>query len=206
MIHKGIVFDLDHTIGYFKQFIHILNHLDMDKEKDSYYPLFELFPEYFRPNIFNLFEYLILKRNEKKIKSIILYTNNNNDIFVNKVIEYINHKLNNTLFDTVITPSHFNRKTKFKDYEELIECSNLDTQTTICFIDDKKHLNMICKNIFYIQCEPYIYNIHPKDIYLRINVNIPKYEKNGYTLNMNNHKRVTEQILNRIKWFIQCKS
>ena len=201
MSHKSVVFDLDHTIGYFKQFIYIINNMDMDKINDSYHYLFDLFPEYFRPNIFNLFEYLILKRNEKKINSIILYTNNNNDIFVNKVIEYINFKLKQTLFDTIITITHPKRTHKYKDYVELIECTDLTTDTDICFIDDKKHSNMISKKIFYIQCEPYVYIIQSKEIYNRIKINITNYEKTNYMLNLNNQRRVTEQLLNRVKWF-----
>jgi hypothetical protein len=203
MRNKSIAFDLDHTIGYFKQFIHILNQISIDKTNDSYHDLFDLFPEYFRPNIFSLFEYLLLKRNEKKIKYIILYTNNNNDIFVNKVIEYINYKLSAIFFDIVITTTHPKRKNKDKNYNDLIECTNLNQDATICFIDDKKHANMICKSVFYIRCEPYIYSIYPNEIYNRIKVTIPVFEKKGYTLNMNNQKRVTEQLLNRIKWFIQ---
>jgi len=201
MQDKCIVFDLDHTIGYFKQFIQILNHTYIDKVNDSYLFLFETFPEYFRPNIFYLFEYLILKRRERKISSIILYTNNNNDMFVNKVIEFINYKIKDKLFDHIITVSHPLRKNKYKDYNDLIECSGIHSETNICFIDDKKHESMRNKKVVYIQCEPYIYNIKSSEIFNRSNIKVGE-EKNIYILNMNNQKRVTEQIMKRIQWFI----
>ena len=206
MQSRSIVFDLDHTIGYFKQFVHIINHMDIDKINDSYNYLFESFPEYFRPNIFQVFEYLILKRSEKKIKYIMLYTNNNNDIFVNKVIEFINYKLNTTLFDIIITQSHPSRKNKYKDYHDLLLCSKLETETEICFIDDKKHENMMYINVFYIKCEPYIYNIDRNEIYERIKIKISQNSKNRYNLNLNNQKRVTEQILKRIQCFIKSRN
>ena len=199
---KSIVFDLDHTIGYFKQFIYILNHIGMDKINESYHFLFDLFPEFFRPNIFDLFKYLIQKRKEKKIKMIILYTNNNNDIFVKKITDYMNDKLNTILFDIIITYSHPKRKYKYKDYNELLECSELNDKERICFIDDKKHINMLNDSIFYIQCEPYLNVINSREVYNRTKVDIPNDDKGGYMLNLNNQRRVTEQILNRIKWFI----
>jgi hypothetical protein len=199
------VFDLDHTIGYFKQFVQILNHMDIDKIHDSYFNMFDLFPEYFRPNIFHLFEYLILKRKERKINSIILYTNNNNDIFINKVIEYINHKIGDKLFDIIITTTHPLRTNKYKDYSELIICGNLDSDTNICFIDDKKHVNMICKNVFYVRCEPYAFNINVNEIYNRCNVKLLN-DKSKYMLNLNNQKRVTEQLFKRIQCFITSKT
>jgi hypothetical protein len=199
MQSKCIVFDLDHTIGYFKQFIQILNHI----HSDNFIGLFDLFPEYFRPNIFQLFEYLIIKRKEKKINKIILYTNNNNDLFINRVVEYINQKLSEPFFDIIITPTHPYRSSKYKDYNDLIKCSNINSETNICFIDDKKHLNMICENVFYIRCEPYIYNITPNELYNRIKIKLNTGDKNCYMLNLNNQKRVTEQIFKRIQFFIK---
>lgn len=205
MHSKIIVFDLDHTIGYFGQFIHILNNIEIDKINDSYIYLLDLFTECFRPNIFQLFEYLILKRKEKRIQSIILYTNNNNDIFIHKIIEYIDYKLSQPLFDIIITPLHPKRKKKYKDYRELIECSEYNEHTHICFIDNKKHIGMVCDKISYIQCEPYIHIIQSKEVFKRIKQKIAKFEKHEYMLNLNNQKRLTDQIYNGIKTFIKSK-
>jgi mitochondrial fission protein ELM1 len=203
MREKIIVFDLDNTIGYFKQLISI-SHIvkESTKENIDYINyLLNLFPEFFRPNIFDLFEFLIIKRKEKKIKRIILYTNNNNDLFINKVIEFIHSKLYENLFDIIITPTHERRTKKYKDYNDLLECSSINKDTSICFIDDKKHINMINEKVFYIQCESYNETLKTNDIYKRINIHVDS-TKNKYKLNRNNQKRVTEQLFNRIKWFI----
>ena len=60
-MNKHIIFDLDETIGYFKQFIFILNIVE------SYHPIdysifFKLFEDYFRPTIFNIFEMISSKK------------------------------------------------------------------------------------------------------------------------------------------------
>ena len=60
MPEKIIVFDLDNTIGFFEQFILVLN--SISKTDISYNQLFDLFPECFRPNIFEIFTYLIQQK------------------------------------------------------------------------------------------------------------------------------------------------
>jgi len=103
-MNKHIIFDLDETIGYFQQFIYIVNIVEKYHSID-YNDYFELFEEYFRPHIFQLFERLISKKKTKYISNnVILYTNNNNHPFVEKVIQYIHKKLRTSLFDYIITP------------------------------------------------------------------------------------------------------
>ena len=64
MSEKIIVFDLDNTIGFFEQFIYILNCISTPDISYNY--LFDLFPECFRPNIFEIFTYLLQqKKNDK---------------------------------------------------------------------------------------------------------------------------------------------
>jgi N-acylneuraminate cytidylyltransferase len=43
-----------------------------------------------------------LKKEEKKIKNVILYSNNNNDVFIGIVLSFIHEKLNYDLFDEII--------------------------------------------------------------------------------------------------------
>lgn len=208
MVYKSIVFDLDNTIGFFKQFIYILNSIHIDK-KDNYLYLFDLFPEYFRPNIFELFQYIINVRKKGKINSIILYSNNNNEIFVNSVIEYINTKLTEPLFNTVITSNTNGRKYTYKHIDDLLNCSDIQQNYKICFIDDKKHINMINSSIFYIECEKYQHYLSDNEINHRLSstihnkIIISYIDKKRYNLNINNQKRVTEQIWKRIQHFIQ---
>ena len=201
MSEKIIVFDLDNTIGFFEQFIYILNCLSTPDLSYNY--LFDLFPECFRPNIFEIFTYLLQQKKNDKIKSVLLYSNNNNEYFVKKVIEYIHYKLNEPLFDCVITKDHPYRKIKVKHIDDLIVCSNgiITFFSKICFIDDKEHLSMITEQVFYIRCENYTFYIPNKEVYKRINIILPSYKKKP-CLNLNNYKRISIFIYNKIVQFI----
>jgi hypothetical protein len=201
MSEKIIVFDLDNTIGFFEQFIYILNCISTPDISYNY--LFDLFPECFRPNIFEIFTYLLQQKKNCKIKGVLLYSNNNNDFFVKKVIEYIHYKLNDTLFDCVITKEHPYRKIKVKHYDDLIDCSNgiITFFSKICFIDDKQHLSMITEQVFYIRCENYTFYVPSKEVYKRINIILPSYKKKP-CLNLNNYKRISIFIYNKILQFI----
>ena len=201
MSEKIIVFDLDNTIGFFEQFIYILNCLSTPDISYNY--LFDLFPECFRPNIFEIFAYLLQQKKNDKIKGILLYSNNNNEHFVKKVIEYIHYKLNDTLFDCIITKEHPYRKVKIKHIDDLIECSNgiITFLSKICFIDDKQHPDMITEQVFYIRCENYTYYLSKNEIYKRVNIILPFYKKKP-CLNLNNYKRISIFIYNKILQFV----
>lgn len=201
MSEKIIVFDLDNTIGFFEQFIYILNCISVTDISYNY--LFDLFPECFRPNIFEIFAYLLQQKKNDKIKGILLYSNNNNDYFVKKVIEYIHYKLNDQLFDCVITKEHPYRKVKLKHIDDLIHCSNgiITFFSKICFIDDKQHQSMVTEQVFYIRCENYTFYVSSKEIHKRINIVLPPYKKKP-CLNLNNYKRISIFIYNKILQFI----
>jgi hypothetical protein len=201
MPEKIIVFDLDNTIGFFEQFIYILNCISTPDISYNY--LFDLFPECFRPNIFEIFTYLLQQKKNDKIKGILLYSNNNNVLFVKKVIEYIHYKLNESLFDCVITKDHPYRKVKVKHIDDLIDCSDgvITFLSKICFIDDKQHESMITEQVFYIRCENYTFYLPSKEIYKRINIVLPSYKKKP-CLNLNNYKRISIFIYNKILQFI----
>lgn len=174
---KSIVFDLDETIGYFKQFIYILNILESYNIR-NYNKLLNIFNFVFRPNIFKILFYIKDEKIRKKIQYIILYTNNNNNDFVNIIINYIHDKLNYILFDKIITINHELRTSKSKNYDDLIHCVNEIELHQICFIDDKEHDSMKHSNIFFIQCEKYIFNLDNKKIIKLLISNYP--ELNNY--------------------------
>jgi len=71
-MNKHIIFDLDETIGYFQQFIYIVNIVEKYNSID-YNDYFELFEEYFRPHIFQLFERLISKKKKSYQICNIIY-------------------------------------------------------------------------------------------------------------------------------------
>jgi len=101
---KVVVFDFDETIGYFSQFSSFITKIRflIDVE-ENFFNLLDTFPQIFRPNIFNVFNILKTKKDTGKIDGVILYTNNcGGKEWVDKVINYIHHKLEYKLFDTII--------------------------------------------------------------------------------------------------------
>jgi hypothetical protein len=152
---KNIVFDFDETIGYFEQMIEIIKHTKKTSKVDVF-ELFKLFPLIFRTNLFDIFHYIVRLKKEKKIKSVILYSNNNNDIFIGYVLSFIHEKLNYTLFDLSISFNQTHNKNK--NINDLLRYSNslLNKKSSIFFIDDKEYEDM--KSIeYYIKCESYKY-------------------------------------------------
>lgn len=203
-MNKHIIFDLDETIGYFQQFIFIMNVIDCEE----YSKYFKLFEEYFRPNIFHLFEKLLYKKKIKHIKYVILYTNNNNPHFVHNVMDYIHSKLNHKLFDYIITYNS-NRIHKNKSYEDLIHCIPSIEKEALCFIDDKIHICMKSNsNVSYIKCEKYIHELSVDDIISRLNCKhdiksiLKKYKYSKKILPPNVHTYSTKRILQHIEIFI----
>jgi len=197
------VFDLDYTLGYFGQIVYILNSIEQVKKLESYSEIFELFPECFRPGLMDLLTFVLNMKREGRLSSIILYTNNNNDYFVEQIINYIHTKVGD-LFDCVITSQHVKRVSKEKSLNELIECSNgrLTQDSKICFVDDKKYDGMIKEQVFYIRCEKYKYCIPSQIVSSRLGMNISKYKTRETLLTLNSHRILTEQLLNRIRQFI----
>jgi hypothetical protein len=200
MPNKCIVFDFDNTIGYFKQVIYVLNNT-----KTDYNNVFDKLYECFRPNIFNIFEDIIKYKSNDKIKNVILYSNNNNESFVNIVVDYIHNKLNAKLFDKIITISHPKRTTPNKNMIDLINCSDglITDNTKVCFIDDKTYLDMKnSKQVFYIRCEKYKYYIKDNALYKRFGIKNDFHKKNEYLLSYRNYMNISEQINDSINYFI----
>lgn len=206
---KNIVFDLDYTLGFFSQMVYILNSIEAIKKLDleSYAEVFELFPECFRPGLTDLLIYVLNMRREGRVHSIILYTNNNNDYFVEQILSYLNKQVSQVtskLFDCVITSHHPNRTSKDKSLNELVCCSDglITHDSKICFIDDKKYLGMIKEQVYYIRCEKYKYYIPSQTVSARLKMDIPRYKNKEPVLTLNSHRLLTEQLLGRIRHFI----
>jgi len=110
-MNKIIVFDLDETIGDFQQIIHIMNNTYKNTKKDVH-ELFDLYPCVFRTNLFEVFHYIARLKRERKILSVLLYTNNCCDTFIEYVLSYIHDKINYTLFDNSISFNQTQKKNK----------------------------------------------------------------------------------------------
>jgi hypothetical protein len=195
------VFDFDNTIGDFKQCVYILNHTNIECDE-----ILDKLNECFRPNIFTMFEHILKNKLNNRIKNVILYSNNNNEKFVNIVINYIHKKLNSILFDTIITISHPKRICSEKNINDLIVCSDglIDENSHICFIDDKKYIKMKkSKQVFYVLCEKYKYTLKNNIINNRLNIKLhTPYEIDEYQLSYTNYINLSEQLFHKINYFV----
>jgi hypothetical protein len=175
---KIIVFDLDETLGFFSQFgtfwellqrqNPILTHKDFSE-------LLDLYPEYLRPNIISILNFLKHKKMNNCCNKIYLYTNNQGPLtWVNDIILYLEYKITHVLFDKIIPAYKIGNKcieplrtSHDKSYEDLIRCINCQTEHKICFIDDVHHVKMVHDSVYYINVKPYMYMLSNEEIIKR---------------------------------------
>jgi hypothetical protein len=178
--NKYIIVDFDHTIGYFKQIIYILNiietHYLQGFTKDNIFQILDKYPYIFRPKIYNILEYIC--SNKSRITFFILYTFNNNKKFVHLIIEYMKQKLkiSDDLFDYKIFQGSTKNGKSIEYLESQILPKGLRKNEHVidiyCYIDDKRYDLMMKKNVQYIHCEKYIFNYSQKDIIKEFPFNI----------------------------------
>jgi len=184
---KIVVIDLDETLGYFIQLSMTFNSLNKyinnyQKNKckitqSDFNDILDLYPEFIRPNIIQILNYLKDKKDKKICDKIIIYTNNRGQsLWISEILSYFEKKINYKLFDQVIRPFKINgeiiesgRTSCTKKYKDFIKCAKIHDSSNldICFIDDIFFPKMKNKNIYYINIKPYIHNIELKDIVIR---------------------------------------
>lgn len=180
-----MVFDLDETLGYFTQLCLIWEsmcccakdrNISVEFDESIFNKLLDLFPEYIRPNIESILEYLKTKKASKKCKNIMIYTNNQRQKFwVNLIKTYFEKKINYELFDQIICAFKINgkqvelcRSTHNKTHKDFIKCSKVPKNTQICFIDDTYFPEMHSDEVYYIKIKPYTYHLSIETIVDRI--------------------------------------
>lgn len=196
---KNIVFDFDETIGYFEQIIDIIRHTKKTSKLEVF-EFFNLFPLVFRTNIFDIFNYIVRLKKEKKIKSVILYSNNNNDLFIEYVLSYIHETLKFSLFDLSITLKQTQNKNK--NLTDLLKYSNglLSKKSSIFFIDDKEYDNM--KSIkYYIKCESYKYLYSNSSIKDKLNIELNTSYKSKI-ISQSIYTIISKEIINKLRLFV----
>ena len=189
---KIVVFDVDETLGYFTQlgiFWDTLNvyyknvdngndnHQDDDEyilkiqskqtHQDLFNTLIEIYPEFLRVNILAILNYIKRKKEKKKCKHIMIYTNNHGSKeWINLITNYIHEKINYKLFDRVIRAFKINgkimemcRSTHEKTTSDFFNCTKIPSNSQICFLDDVYYSNMVDENVYYIKLKPYTYNL-----------------------------------------------
>jgi len=183
---KVITFDLDETLGSFGE-LYILWQAITDYYKkveeihdmDSmFHMLLDLYPEFLRHSILNIFGYLYNKKLSGECSKVFLYTNNQcygseNSKWLSFLIGYIHSKIcsqNTVLFDKIICAFKINnlvmepmRTSHNKTYSDFIRCSLLPKSAEVCFIDNTYYQKMLNDRVYYIQPRSY-YHMLSKDV------------------------------------------
>jgi hypothetical protein len=168
---KVVVFDLDETLGYFGEFFIfysiVASYLNISRDKRSslFNSLFELYPEYLRPDIINVLSYLKAQKLSRECKGVYIYTNNKGPLdWCEMIYTYLHKKIQYPLFDRVVGAFRVNgrvrevgRQSNDKTTEDLIRCAKLPDNSDICFIDNEEYTNM--SNVYYIKLNTYVHNL-----------------------------------------------
>jgi hypothetical protein len=167
---KIVVFDLDETMGYFVEYgifwDCLKKYLNTALNQKEFNQILDVYPEFLRPNIMNILNYLKDKKVTNECQQIMMYTNNQKG-WTSQLISYFETKLNFKLFDQLISAFKVNgrriemcRTSQDKTYNDLIRCTKLPPNAEICFLDNHYFPNMVNKNIYYINVKPYIHQLN----------------------------------------------
>lgn len=166
-----VVFDMDETLGHFNQLYIFFNlvqtFLNRQLNTDELYNMFDLFPEFLRPNIISLLKRIVKKHETNICDYVMLYTNNNGPKYWSQtIIDYFNYKLKYDLFTQIISSFKINNRPlelrnsgNKKSYKHYLNCTRLPKTTQVCFIDDQYYKDMEHDNVVYINIKPYVYNL-----------------------------------------------
>jgi len=164
---KMVVFDLDETLGCFTELSIFWDALESyyghNLFNDKFFEVMDTFPEFCRPNILPILDYINNQRKNKLCKKIMIYTNNQGyRSWVKMISDYFNKKLGYTVFDQLICAYKVqgkivepNRTSHEKSVKDLISCTKIAENTEICFVDDLYHPLMDKDNVMYIHIKPY---------------------------------------------------
>lgn len=204
-----IAFDLDETLGNFSNLSAIWNDANnqmsnLDQNTFNYYC--ELFPEFFRPYMLDILNYLVI--NKQLNDKIVIYTNNNGErSWTLHIKNYIESKLKKKVFDDVICAYKINgriiepnRSSYNKIYSDLLRCIDAPYGTKVCFVDDRIHEDMINPFVSYIHIKPYHTKFNKKEIMMILSHSGLPYYDYKETSNMlntcrNYYKSQSEEIV-----------
>ena len=173
---KIVVFDLDETLGSFVElgmFWDALNNFYGETlPEQHFFEIIDIFPEFLRPNIITILDFVLKKKHQGKCKSIMIYTNNQGPkSWASMITRYFDTKFGETTFDRIISAFKVkgrvvetNRTSHDKSVKDMVRCTRIDETTEICFLDDQYHPLMKHKNVFYINVKPYVHNMRFQDM------------------------------------------
>lgn len=211
--NKIIVFDLDETLGYFKELSlfweclkdYFRMNCDYKLMQREFNAILDLYPEFIRPNMFQILEYIKYKKETNRCHKIMIYTNNTGgpewthmikNYFERKMQRSTNnhnHKQHvNVIFDQIIQAfmiggKHIERlrTSHDKSQSDLIRCTQLPQNTEVFFMDDKVHSEMCNDSIYYINLKPYVYDLQFSNL-------IARFLKSTSTTNRALHEMIAE--------------
>ena len=190
---KVIVFDFDETIGYFHQLAVLVNSIESFLNKkintrqlnvilDMFFSIF------FRPHLKEILDFLKTYKNTKnkvkKIDKVLIYTNNQGP---KSWVKNINRSLDpkEEIFDQIIHAFMANgkrvelkRTSHDKNFEDLVSCSRIHSDTQVCFLDDQKHSIMHNDNVYYLQVRPYVHNVLMQNMLIKCASKLSLHESN----------------------------
>ena len=200
--NKIVVFDVDETLGCFTQLGIFCDCLDeyygnKNYSVSNFNKILDLYPNFVRPKMLSILEYLKEKKKKNKCYKVMMYTNNQGPKkWVLNIKNYFDYKINYKLFDQIIAAFKVSgeivepkRTSHDKSIDDFFRCTKLSPDVEICFIDDLFHYKMEDEKVYYINVKPYKYN------YL-INDMIKKYLKSSLGLNIINKSDFYNDILN----------
>jgi hypothetical protein len=178
---KIVVFDLDETLGHFVElgiFTDSLKHfysyknIPYELNQTNFNTILDLYPEFLRPNIIDILNYLKDKKEKRICSKVMIYTNNQGPReWAEYIKNYFHYKLNYPLFDQIIAAFKVNgkrvelgRTSHDKCYDDFVRCTKVPHDAQICFLDDTIHDDMIHENVFYINVKPYINDVTFKEM------------------------------------------
>jgi hypothetical protein len=172
---KIVVFDLDETLGYFTEYgifwdslkNYIKNKNKSQLTQKDFNDTLDLYPEFLRPNIINILNYLKDMKKTKCCHKMMIYTNNNGlREWAENIIHYFEKKINYKIIDQIIAAFKINgksveicRTTHNKTHKDLIKCTKISSNAEICFLDDTFYPEMVNDNIYYINIKPYYHDL-----------------------------------------------
>ena len=186
---KVLVFDLDETLGSFSELQWIWNAIIKHHEQTTrpinqqnsqqllLKILIDIYPEFLRPGILSILEYVGQKKKQGECMAIFIYTNNQNPPpWTERIVEYFNQYIEEKtnirpFFDQVIRAFKIGqetiewmRTTHDKTHDDFIKCTLLPTTTEICFVDNTYFHSMIHPKVYYIQPKSYFHTLSQQGI------------------------------------------
>jgi hypothetical protein len=175
---KIVVFDMDETLGYFVElgiFWDSLHNYARSINADTkgtftqeyFNSVLDIFPEFIRPNILAILQFVKMKKITRQCQSVMIYTNNQGPKEWTYFIKnYFDHKLKYKLFNHVISAFKVNgkqvefcRTSHDKTIKDFMRCSKMRENIEICYLDDTYYQGMNTDEVYYIKIKPYVYDL-----------------------------------------------